>query len=138
MAKKTKSVEFKATEIDAKDSPVKDIQWEGEEIGVESDTKLEQDTGTGNELVIRFFDFAANKEVFKQHKPTAQELFNTHKTGMEAMLWTDGLVPYHAIEPRLMFAKDGEHYRFVLSCVPSLGNTFVDKAKTLTELLHKK
>jgi hypothetical protein len=129
------SKKFKTVEKDAVDSPVKDIQWEGEEIGVESDTKIEQDTGTGQAIVLRFFDFAGNPEVFKQHKPTAQELFESHKRGMESMLWTDGLTPYHAIEPRLLFSKDKAHYRFVISCIPSLGNTIIEKSKTLSELL---
>jgi hypothetical protein len=130
-----KNKTFKTVEKDAINSPVKDIEWEGEEIGVESDTKLESDTGTGQEIILRFFDFAANPEVFRQHKPTEQELFNSHKKGMEAMLWTDGLTPYEAIEPRLLFSKDKTAYRFVISCIPSAGNTLLEKTNTLSELL---
>lgn len=126
---------FKTIEKDAKDSPVKDIQWEGEEIGVQSDTKIEEDKGTGREIILRFFDFAANPEVFKQHKPTPQELFDTHKKGMASMLWTDGLTPYEVIEPRLLFSKDKSQYRFVISCIPSTGNTLIDKTHTLSQLL---
>ncbi len=138
MAKSSKKEKkFKVIEKDAKDSPVKDLEWEGEEVGVESTTKLEDDKGTGKEIVLRFFDFAANPEVFKIRKPTAQELFNTHHKGMEAMLWSDGLSPYQLIEPRLLFSKDGSQYRFVISCIPSLGNTFVDKSRTLSQLVNK-
>lgn len=129
MAKK-----FKVLEKDAKDAPVKDIQWEGEEVGVESTTKLQSDKGTGQEIILRFFDFAANPESFRQHKPTEQELFEHHRKGMEAMLWNDGLTPCFAIEPRLLFSKDHTQYRFVLSCIPSLGNTIIEKAHTLSEL----
>ncbi len=136
MAKDKTNKKFKAIEKDAKDSPVKDIEWEGEEVGVESDTKLEEDKGTGQEIILRFFDFAANPEVFKIQKPTAQELFESHKRGMESLLWTDGLTPCLAIEPRLMFSKDKTSYRFVISCLPSMGNSLIDKTKTLSELLR--
>lgn len=130
MAKK-----FKVIEENAKNAPDKDLQWEGEELQTQSKTKLEEDKGVGQEIIIRFFDFAANPEVFKQQKPTAQQLFEAHRKGMEAMLWTDGLTPFHAIEPRLLFSKDKTQYRFVVSCIPSLGNTLIDKTHTLSELL---
>ncbi len=136
MPKTKKDKKFKVIEKDAIDAPVKDIEWEGEEVGVESDTKIQDDKGTGQEIILRFFDFAANPEVFRQHKPTLQELFDVHRKGMESMLWTDGLSPYHAIEPRIMFSKDKSHYRIVVSCIPSMGNTLVDKTKTLSELLN--
>ena len=64
---------WKLTELDAKDAPVKDIEWEGEDVQAESTTKIQDDKGTGQELILRFFDFAADKTVFEQHKPTAQE-----------------------------------------------------------------
>jgi hypothetical protein len=134
----SKEKKFKVIEKDAKDAPVKDIEWEGEELGAESTTKIQEDKGTGQPIVIRFFDFAVNKEAFKNHTPTAQELFNSHRMGMDAMLWNDGLVPCEAIEPRILFAKDKSHYRFVVSCIPSLGNAIVDKSKTLEELFKIK
>ncbi len=134
--KKTKK--FKVTEKDAANSPVNDIQWEGEEIGVESDTKLEQDTGTGQTILIRFFDFAANQEAFRNHLPTEQELFDSHRKGIESLLWTDGLTPYLAIEPRVLFAKDKSQYRLVVSCIPSLGNSVLENTQTLTQLLANK
>lgn len=132
MAKK-----FKAIEKNAKNSPVKDIEWEGEEVGVESKTKIQEDTGTGQPIILRFFEFAADSKVFKDHKPTAQDLFDSHRRGMESLLWTDGLAPYHIVEPRLQFSKDNKRYRFVVSCIPSLGNTLTEKTKTLSELLIK-
>jgi hypothetical protein len=133
MAKHNKK--FTLTEKDAKDAPVKDIEWEGEEVGVESTTKLNDDKGTGQKIILRFFTFTANPEVFKQHKPTAQELFNTHQKGMEAMLWADGLTPVNIIEPRLLFSKDNSRYRFVVSCIPSLGQSIIETPQTLTELI---
>ena len=132
--KQVKQKKFKLKELDAKDAPVKDIEWEGEELGVESTTKLEEDKGTGQPIVLRFFTFAANPEVFKQHKPTANELFASHRMGMEALLWKDGMNPCQDIEPRLIFSKDQSQYRFVISCIPS--QALVDSPQTLTELVH--
>lgn len=130
MAKK-----FKAIEKDAVDAPVKDIQWEGEEINAESETKLTSDTGTGQAVVLRFFDFGANVETFKKQKPTAQDLFNSHMKGIESLLWRDGLRPFEAVEPRLMFSKDKSHYRFIIACTPRTGNVLVDETRTLSQLL---
>lgn len=124
---------FKAVERDAVDAPVKDIEWEGEHIQANSDTKLEQDTGTGEAVVLRFFDFAANPDSFRMHKPTAQELFDVHRKGIESLLWTDGMRPYQGVEPRLMFSKDKKYYRFAITCI--VNDTLVDKTKTLSELL---
>jgi len=136
MAKENKK--FKVIEKDVKDAPTQDIEWEGEEVQAESKTKIQEDKGTGQPIILRFFDFQANPEAFKNEMPTAQQLFNSHRMGMESMLWTDGLTPCEAIEPRILFAKDKSHYRFVVSCIPSLGNTIVEKSNTLEELFKIK
>lgn len=131
-----KSKKFKAIEKKAKDTPMGDVdnlQWEGEEVAAQSETKLESDTGTGTPVVIRFFEFGANPEVFKQHKPTAQELFDSHRKGIEALLWRDGLKHFEGSEPRLMFSKDKSKYRFIITCIPSQALT--GTPKTLSELL---
>lgn len=129
---KFKIIEEKA--VDSKKEDIGDIEWEGEELGAESTTKLEEDKGTGGAIVIRFFDFAANPEVFRVHTPTANELFSSHRTGMEAMLWKDGLTPTDAVEPRLMFSKDKSKYRFAISCIPS--QALIDSPQTLSQLIH--
>lgn len=130
-----KGKKFKAIEKDAENAPVKDIIWEGEEVQAESTTKISEDTGTGQAIIIRFFDFGSNAETFKQHKPTAQELFDSHRRGIEAQLWGDGLKPFEGSEPRLMFSKDKTHYRFIIACIPNRGNTLFDKTRTLSQLL---
>ena len=137
MNKVKKEKKFKLTEKEAKNAPTKDIEWEGEEVGVESTTKIQDDKGTGKEIILRFFTFAANKEAFKMHTPSAQELFDSHRKGIESLLWSDGLSPYFAVEPRIILSKDKSHYRFVVSCVPSIGNTLIDKTQTLNQLLNE-
>ncbi len=131
--KKFKSVEKNAKNLPSNKS--EDILWEGEEVTAHSETKIESDLGTGQAIVIRFFEFGANPEVFKIHQPTAQELFNSHRKGIEALLWRDGLKPFEGLEPKLMFSKNKKNYRFIITCVPSLGNTLIDKTQTLSQLL---
>ena len=131
MAQKFKAIEKKANNLPSK--KVEDLQWEGEEVQAESTTKLQEDKGTGTPVIIRFFDFGANVDTFRQHMPTAQELFNSHMRGIESLLWTDGLAFYKGIEPRLMFSKDKKHYRFAITCVPT--QSLIDNTKTLSQLL---
>jgi hypothetical protein len=134
------SKKFKSVEKNAKNLPtgkVEDIQWEGEEIQTQSETKLESDTGSGKAVVLRFFDFGANVESFKHHKPTAQELFNSHMRGIESLLWRDQLTFYKEVEPRLLFSKDKSKYRFIIACLPSTGSALADKPQTLSQLLTK-
>lgn len=125
------------------------IEWEGETVQAESKTNLEQDTGSGIPVVLRFFDFGANVESFKNYKPTAQDLFNSHLKGIESLLWRDELKPFLEVEPRLMYSVDGKnfepyspkgkqytHYRFIVACVPnkSLVSAF-ENTQTLSQLL---
>lgn len=129
---------FKVIEENAVDAPVKDIEWEGEHLQAESETKIQDDQGTGQQFIIRFFDFKANPGAFEEHIPTGQELFNAHRKGIESMLWADGLVPCEVIEPRILFAKNKSHYRFVVSCTPSIGNSVIEKTDTLTDIFNIK
>jgi len=133
MAKKFKTVEKNAKNVPTQD---KDIIWDGEEITAQSDTKIEQDLGTGRAITIRVFEFGANPEAFKNHKPTAQELFNNHWRGIDALLWRDGLKPFEESQPRLVFAKSKKSYRFYIPCVTRAGAVNVGEHKTLTQLLN--
>lgn len=133
--KTKKGRETKIIEENAKDSPVKDIEWEAQELGVESSTPIESDLGTGQPIVLRFFHFSANPLALKERKPTAQELFESHRRGIESLLWADGFSPYFEIEPRLMFSKNKDYYGFVVAAIPSLGNSMMEKPQTLKEIL---
>jgi hypothetical protein len=132
-----KNTKFKSIEKNAKNVPTvdKDILWEGEEVTAQSETKIESDTGTGQAVIIRFFEFGANPEAFKLHKPTAQELFNSHRKGIESLLWRDGLRLYEGIEPKLMFSKNKKNYRIIITCLPPKGSVMSDEPKTLSQLL---
>ena len=78
------------TEKDAQDAPVKDIQWDvSQQQTKESETKLEQDVGSGQPAIIRQFMFKTNPQTWKSHPPTKQELFNHHLKQIEIWLWQD-------------------------------------------------
>lgn len=127
MAKKFKAKEKKAG-----------YEWEGEEITAQSKTNIEDDKGTGQAVVLRFFDFGANPVAFKKEKPTAQQLFNSHLRGMESLLWKDGLKVYSAVQPRLMFSKDKTRYRFVIPAISDGTTLMTQTPQTLSQILHEK
>lgn len=130
-----KGRKFKSVEKNAKNAPVKNIEWEGEELQAESTTKIEEDKGTGQAIVIRFFEFGANPEAFKLHKPTEQQLFDSCRKGIEAILWKDELKPFEGIAPRIMFSKNKTHFRIIVGCTPR--TTLIDQTRTLSQLLAK-
>lgn len=141
-----KSKKFKAIEKAAKmpttgvftgaKEEKKDIVWEGEELSAQSETKITEDKGTGQSVILRFFDFAADPVKFKEHKPTAQELFASHIKGIHALLWRDGLRPFEAVQPRLLFSKDKKNYRFIIPCVAGISGLIDGTPRTLSQLLQ--
>ena len=141
MPKKTKienikvEKKFKLTEKGAENVPTGDkkLDWEGEQVEAYSDTKISDDKGTGNPVVLRTFQFGVNPEAFKQHKPTAQELFESHRRGIEALLWQDGMAPFQEVQPRLTFSKNKKFYSFIIACLPR--EVLVDTPQTLSQLL---
>jgi hypothetical protein len=126
----TTDKKFKAT---TKEKDIPSLGWEGEELSAVADTPLTADEGSGQMIALRFFDFGANPKAFKEHKPTAQELFNYHARDIETRLWRDGLKPFDAVEPRLMFSEDRKHYCFVVASIPV--GSFKGTPQTLTEII---
>lgn len=132
-----KPKKFKAIELKPKNSPItENLEWEGESIQTESKTKLNEDLGVGAPVIIRTFTFGVNPQAFKEHKPTAQELFNSHLRGLESVLWRDGLRMMKEIEPQFRFSKDKKNYYITLTCEPSLGNVLADIPKTLAQIAN--
>lgn len=110
--------------------------YQGQTIEVQADTKLTDDHGTGEAMVIRTYEFASNPEYFKDRIPPTQELFNSHYKGISALLWQDGLEPAFEIEPRFIFSKDRTRYMIMVTARPRLGQIVNDKTRTLTEILN--
>jgi len=128
--------EFVVVEKDAKDAPVKDIVWQGKDVEVESQTKLEEDTGWGAPVIIRQFMFGVNPEAFNYHPPTKQELFNSHLKGIEIMLWKDGLKVWPDVPPRLIFTKKKDRYTIFVAATPAKGHQLRETPQTLTQIAN--
>jgi hypothetical protein len=112
--------------------------WKTDDISkveTASETHLEDDKGSGHAVIIRVFEFAANPEVFKRHKPTRQELFNHHSKGIEAMLWADGLTVVPDVNPRVTVNKKKTKYHIFVGAMPSKGHLLNVAPQTLTEVL---
>lgn len=115
---------------------VSDLQWKATQGEVHSDTKLEDDHGTGQKVVLRSFDFSANPAAFKERTPSKQELFNAHAKQIEYFLYQDGLIQMPEVNPRLILSKNRKHYRIIVAASARFGQHFNDTARTLTELTH--
>lgn len=122
-------------------------QWEAKTLEVESETTLEQDSGTGEQITLRFFTFGANAEVFKRHKPTTQDLFNHHWRQIQVELWKDEWKPFEEVQPRFLWSTNGKdfepyspagkqytHYQIVIAATPARMGILNEKTHTLSEL----
>lgn len=112
-----------------------DTRWNANTVEATSDVHLEDDKGEGAAAIIRVFEFSANPEVFKQHTPTTQELFNAHAQQVKLMLWGDGLEIMEEITPRLKISKNKKNYRIIIGCRPRFGQVLNDTPRTLAELV---
>ncbi len=114
-----------------------DGDWQGQTVQVESDTHLEDDHGTGEHVIIRTYEFAANPLQFGQRTPDYQELFDSHKKGIAALLWQDGLTPVPEIDPKIVISKNQDRYFIMVTARPSLGQSVLDKSQTLSEIANE-
>lgn len=136
MAKQNLGRKGKLREMDALDAPTKDLNWEGQEISVESDTKLSDDKGQGIPVIVRCFEFKANPEAFKKMKPTREMLLSDHKKGIEAWLWKDELVALPQMSPKVVISKKKDGYRIFVTCIPKAGALLIDKPQTLNQITN--
>lgn len=106
---------------------------EAHQLSVNSETKLESDTGTGDAVILRVFEFSVNPQMIGK-LPSPQEIFNSHVKGIEGLLWNDGMYPRQDIPPRVVFSKNGQQYRIFVTA--SARHTLVDIPQTLTQILN--
>ncbi len=110
--------------------------WQGQTVEVKSEKHLEDDLGTGQPIILRTFQFAVNPEAFNDHKPTTQEIFDSHKRGIAALLWQDGLTPYEPEPPKVVFSKEGNSYFIIVASIPQMGQTVLETPQTLSQIAH--
>ena len=120
---------FEAIEFDAKDSPVKDIKWYGREDQT-GDSSI-HDTGKGEAIVIRQFEFKLNPTLEKL--PTAEEIITPeYLKDLNIQLWADGL--RLVMKPRV--AIDKEKCIIFAPCQARAGSTILEEPKLLQEWIH--
>lgn len=113
-----------------------DVNYDVRSLEVKSDTKLEEDEGTGGAAIVRMFEFGMNPEAFKQYQPTKQELFNSHYKGIELALWKDGLKVMPEVNPRIVVDEKAMRYQIFVGAQPMRGHILREQPKKLSELVH--
>ena len=93
------------------------------------------DPGTGKTVSIRTFTFRMNPE--QKDYSDKQAIFNSHSKQIATILWSDGLIPYEAVSPRVIVDKKKKIYNIFVSCEAKSGVLFVDKPRNLSEELLK-
>lgn len=116
-------------------APAENFKWDAAGATVSSETHLEDDHGTGANVVIRSFTFSVNPQTFKYHTPTKQELFNHHAKQIQVLLWQDDLVAMPDVAPGLKFNKKKTQYTITIGAQARKGRVFHDKAKTLSQVI---
>lgn len=111
-------------------------EYRGQTIEVKSDTKLEEDLGTGEAIIFRSFQFASNPEMFKNGRPSERVIFDSCVKGIESTLWVDGLKPAKDIPVNFVFAPDNSSFLINVWARPAMGNTLLEDTQTLTEIIH--
>lgn len=106
--------------------------WYGQTVEAISDPLI--DLGTGENILLRVFDFSANPETLKRDKPTKQQLFDSHVKQIDAMLWSDGLAPAREMNPLIQLSKEKEKYRILLWCRAKGGVAWADAPRKLQDI----
>lgn len=91
-------------ELDAKDAPVKDINWQAHQIETKSDPI--QDPGTGRGLVVRNFFFKSPPRQPGVPTPSKRQIIESHKQYMGMLLYGDGLSPLEDKAVKLYTRKE--------------------------------
>lgn len=96
------------------------------------------DPAYGKTVSIRVFDYKMNPDpkVLKNF-PDKQTLFNAHAKQIKTILWADGLIPLENISPRVIIDTKKHKYQIFIPCQARSNVLFVDKPKSLTEVLSK-
>lgn len=126
----------KFVETDAKDAPVKDVHYDLQNLEVQSQTHLEDDHGGGGSAIIRMFEFGMNPLAFSQHRPSKQELFNSHFKGIELALWRDGMKVIPEVNPRIIVDEKAGSYKIFVGAQPQKGHTLTEQPRTLSQQIH--
>lgn len=110
-------------------------KWVGQQVEVTSDPLIDTQN-SGKTIVLRSFFFKANPELLKSHRPTKQQLFDSHIKQIELMLWGDGLIPFKEVEPRIVTSKKRDEYKIFMACEAKAGVSFTHTPTNLQDLIQ--
>ena len=117
---------FEFLEEDAVDAPVKNIKWEGKEVGT-PDSILQND-GSGQPIILRTYKFAFNPEL--KGRPTKEQILTPeYKQYLNKLLWADEL--RMVLEPKV--AINEKEFVVYATCQPRTGATILEKPKLIQE-----
>lgn len=105
-------------------------------VEVQSQTKLEQDQGYGNVVVVRAFTFGLNPETYMKVQPSKQDLFNAHYKGIEVHLWKDGWKVEAELNPRVVVNPEKMQYTIFVSARPMKGHIMNQAPITMGDLVN--
>ena len=119
----------------------------GEGVRIDGKTKYEYgadletkgvpliDPGTGKTISIRVFTFRMNPRT--KDFSDKQAIFNSHAKQISTILWGDGLMPYEAVNPKIIVDKEKKIYNIFVPCEAKRGVLFLEKPRNLSEELLK-
>lgn len=105
-------------------------------VETQSNTKLQDDKGEGEAVIIRRFTFGMNPEEFVEQRPTKQQIFNDHLRGIEMALYADGLKVFDQVPPRLIFDVEKKQYSIFVAARPRKGYLLQERPQTLTQIAN--
>lgn len=119
---------FQVIETDAKESPVKDIDWTGSDVGTDAVPLM--DSGTGKKLFLRQFAFAVPPDT--EH-PSDEELLAYNRNKVMAFLWKDELV-YAGVMKVVWDTKEENKFFIFALCEAKAGSAILDSALMLQQV----
>jgi len=124
----TNAKEFEFALSEDKELGIGQHKWYGKED--RTDDTLMHDTGKGEAVVIRLFEFKFPPTLEKL--PTEEELLTPdYMKHLHSQLWGDGL--RIVLKPRTSITKEG--CKIFVPCQATTGNSHLEEAKLLQEYL---
>ena len=110
--------------------------YDASSVEAKSQTRLEDDMGEGDAVIVRRFIFGMNLVAWKEHRPTKQDIFNSHIRGIEIALFGDGLKVFDEVPPRITFDVKNSQYSIFIAARPQKGHMLRERPQTLTQIAH--
>ena len=112
------------TEVNAENSPVKDIKWDVQQAEVHSDISFKEDDGSGRPIILRQFDYVFPPG--NQHRPSEDDILTPgYLKFLEAQLYfVDELDLVQ--KPKVMIGKDG--FKIFATCQARKGSIIPQSA----------